>query len=57
MQAEKEIVLKEKVMKIMKDRGVKHTAFSITPMISLYDKVADTSKADDLFKMMKEEGI
>jgi pentatricopeptide repeat protein len=57
MPAEKEIELKERVMKIMKDRGVKHTAFSITQMISLYDKVGDTSKADNLFKMMKEEGI
>jgi pentatricopeptide repeat protein len=54
---EKEIELKERVMRIMKDRGVKPTASSITPMISLYDKVGDTSKADDLFKTMKEEGI
>jgi pentatricopeptide repeat protein len=54
---EMEIELKETVMKIMKDSGVKPTAFSITPMISLYAKVGDTSKADDLFKTMKEEGI
>jgi pentatricopeptide repeat protein len=57
MSAEKEIELKEKVMKIMKDRGVKPTASSITPMISLYDKVGDTSKADALFEMMIDEGI
>jgi pentatricopeptide repeat protein len=44
-------------MKIMKDRGVKHTAFSITPMISLYGKIGDTIKADALFEMMKREGI
>jgi pentatricopeptide repeat protein len=54
---EKEIELKERVMKIMKDSGVKPTASSITPMISLYDKVGDTSKAEALFEMMKDKGI
>jgi pentatricopeptide repeat protein len=57
MKVEREIELKEKVMKIMKDRGVKHTAFSITPMISLYGKIGDTIKADALFEMMIEKGI
>jgi pentatricopeptide repeat protein len=54
---EREIELKERVMTIMKDCGVKHTAFSITPMISLYGKIGDTIKADALLEMMIDEGI
>jgi pentatricopeptide repeat protein len=54
---EKEIELKEKVMIIMWKRRVIPTAYSITPMISLYGRSGDTSKADALLEMMKDEGI
>jgi pentatricopeptide repeat protein len=53
----KEIEMKEKVMGIMRERGVIHNAFSITPMISLYGKVGDSDKADGLLRLMKENGI
>jgi pentatricopeptide repeat protein len=41
----------------MRDRGVKHTASSITPLITLYGKTRDYDKADGLFRMMRETGI
>jgi pentatricopeptide repeat protein len=53
----KEIELKEEIMEIMRERGVTHTVFSITPMISLYGKVGDSDKADGLLHLMKENGI
>jgi pentatricopeptide repeat protein len=52
-----EIELKEKIMDIMWKRGVKPTSSTITPMISFYGKVGDTSKADALLEMMKDKGI
>jgi pentatricopeptide repeat protein len=41
----------------MRDQGVKVTASSVVPMISLYGKVRRTDKADSMLKMMKDEGI
>jgi pentatricopeptide repeat protein len=52
-----EIELKEKIMDIMWKRGVNPTSSTITPMISLYGKVGDTTKSVALLKMMKEKGI
>jgi pentatricopeptide repeat protein len=55
--SKREIELKENVMDIMKKRGVIQTAFSITPMITLYGKVGDFYRADGLLCMMKKNRI
>jgi pentatricopeptide repeat protein len=57
MSTRREIQLKEKVMEIMRERGVELNASSLTPVISLYGKSGELNKADALLEMMRETGI
>jgi pentatricopeptide repeat protein len=53
----REIELKEKIIVLIRERGLKPNSSSITPLITLYGKADDLGKADALLEMMKEEGI
>jgi pentatricopeptide repeat protein len=53
----REVEVKEKILEIMKERGIRLQANSIAAMIYLYGKMGNLDKADAMLVMMKETGI
>jgi pentatricopeptide repeat protein len=53
----KEIELKEKILGIIEERGMKPIAGMIVPFISLYGKSGDLNKADVMLQTMRDKGI
>jgi pentatricopeptide repeat protein len=53
----KEIEIKEKIVDIMEKRGILFDHSSFVPMISLYGKLGDPKKADEMLKRMRDAGM